>query len=333
MRAWIVTGPGEPGDVLRTAEVAEPEPGPGELLVEVEAAGVGLPDVLMCRGSYPLTPGGVFVAGQEVVGRVVAVGPETPPLDGLGAGDRILGVTAFYRGAGGFAERTIVPARSAWPAPATLGTAEAAGFVIPYHTAWVGLVERGGLQAGDRVLVLGAGGGSGAAAVDLAAALGATVVAAAAGGGDGAKGRLCHALGAAHVVDSDPDTLPGAVHAAFGDTEGVDLVYDPVGAEWADAALRCTARGGQLLAVGFAGGRWADPDPGRLVRANHALVGVYTGGYDRAELTTAHEAMLDLRAEGRLTPQASLREGFDALPGVLAEVADRRAVGKLAWRP
>ena len=311
-------------------------PGAGELLVEVEGAGIGLPDVLMCRGSYPLTPQGTFVPGQEVVGRVVAMGDG--PVEGFRIGDRVLGVTAFYRGAGGFAERTIVPARTAWAAPEELTTGEAAGFVIPYHTAWIGLVERGGLQAGDRVLVLGAGGGSGAAAVDLAAALGADVVAVANGE---AKAALCRALGARAVAPSDPNGLRKAVEAveaveAAGPEEGpwsADLVYDPVGAELADASLACMRRGGRLLAVGFAGGRWADPDPGRLVRANLSHVGVYTGGYERAELTRMHDALLALRRDRRLTPQATVTTGFESLPELVAQVAARAAVGKLVWAP
>jgi NADPH2:quinone reductase len=330
MRAWTVDAAGEPRAVLREREVADPVPGAGELLVEVEGAGIGLPDVLMCRGSYPLTPQGAFVPGQEVVGRVVATGDG--PSEGFGVGDRVLGVTAFYRGAGGFAERTIVPARTAWTAPEELSTGEAAGFVIPYHTAWIGLVERGGLQAGDRVLVLGAGGGSGAAAVDLAAALGADVVAVANGE---AKAGLCRALGARAVVPSDPAGLRPAVGAADAGPDPwlADLVYDPVGAELADAALGCMRRGGRLLAVGFAGGRWASPDPGRLVRANLSHVGVYTGGYERAELTRMHDDLLALRREGRLTPQATVTRGFDTLPDLVESVASRAAVGKLVWCP
>jgi NADPH2:quinone reductase len=330
MRAWTVEAAGEPRSVLRAREVADPVPGAGELLVEVEGAGVGLPDVLMCRGSYPLTPQGTFVPGQEVVGRVVATGDG--PVEGFRIGDRVLGVTAFYRGAGGFAERTIVPARTAWAAPEELTTGEAAGFVIPYHTAWIGLVERGGLQAGDRVLVLGAGGGSGAAAVDLASAMGADVVAVANGE---AKAGLCRSLGARTVVPSDPTGLRRTVEAA-GPEEGpwsADLVYDPVGAELADAALACMRRGGRLLAIGFAGGRWAAPDPGRLVRANLSHVGVYTGGYERAELTRMHDALLRLRTDGRLTPQATVTSDFEALPDLVERVASRAAVGKLVWAP
>jgi NADPH2:quinone reductase len=316
--------------VLREREVADPVPGAGELLVEVEGAGIGLPDVFMCRGTYPLTPRGPFVPGQEVVGRVVAMGDE--PTEGFRIGDRVLGVTAFYRGTGGFAERTIVPARTAWSAPEELSTGEAAGFVIPYHTAWIGLVERGGLESGDHVLVLGAGGGSGAAAVDLAAALGADVVAAARGE---AKAELCRRLGARAVVSSDPTGLRQAVEASGADADpwAADLVYDPVGADLADAALGCLRRGGRLLAVGFAGGRWASPDPGRLVRANLSHVGVYTGGYERAELTRMHDALLALRRNGRLTPQATVTSGFEALPELVAKVASRAAVGKLVWSP
>ena len=141
--------------------------------IRVTAAGLGLPDVLMCRGTYPLTPPLPFTSGQEACGTVTAVGEGVD----LAVGDRIMCVTMFWQGCGSFAEECLVAADSAFPVPEGLTDAEAAGFWIPHLTGWTGLVDRGSIVAGDWLAVLGAAGGSGIAAVQLGTALGARVIA------------------------------------------------------------------------------------------------------------------------------------------------------------
>ena len=200
MQAWQVTGTGEPADVLSLVDVDVPEPGPGHVRIRVTAAGIGLPDVLMCRGTYPLTPPLPFTPGQEATGTVTAVGEGVD----LPIGAPVMGVTVFYEGNGSFAEECLVLAESAFAVPPGLADAEAAGFWIPHLTAWIGLVDRGRIAPGDWLAVLGAAGGSGAAAVQLGCALGARVIAMVS---DEERAVFCRSLGAeATVIHRDrPD--------------------------------------------------------------------------------------------------------------------------------
>ena len=168
MRAWQVQGSGEPTEVFHLVEREPPEPGPGQVQVRVTAAGIGLPDVLMCRGVYPLTPPLPFTPGQEMAGVVSAVGDgvDTP------VGTRVMSTSGFVEGNGSFAEYTVAHAAQVFPVPEALDDASAAGFWIPHMTGWIGLVDRGQIREGDWLAVLGAAGGSGIAAVQLGKALG-----------------------------------------------------------------------------------------------------------------------------------------------------------------
>ena len=163
MRAWMVDRPGEPSEVLSLTDVPIPEPGPGQIRVRVTAAGIGLPDVLMCRHTYPLTPTSAFTPGQEVTGVVSAfLGNRSMAL-----GTTVMSVTSFMEGSGSFAEECLAPAQSSFSVPTGLADVEAAGFWIPHLTAWVGLVDRVDIESGQWLAVLGAAGGSGIAAVQL----------------------------------------------------------------------------------------------------------------------------------------------------------------------
>ena len=321
MRAWQITRNDAPRAALTPADLAPPEPGPGELRLTVEAAAVGMPDAFMCRGSYAFRPTLPFVPGQEVCGVIDAAGPGTT----TPVGTRCMAVTNFFDGRGGFAEQTIAREESAFRVPDAMTDAEAAGFRIGYSTAWVGLVRRGGITAGDHLLVLGAAGGSGATALGLGRALGARVIAVA---GGAEKAALCRALGADHVVDRTTTSVVDAVHEITGG-RGVDLVYDPVGGETADATVGCLARDGRILAVGFASGRWVQPDLHRLVRRNGSVVGVYAGGYSREENAADHEALLALWEQGHLRGTGTTVMPFDALPDAVALVDEGRSVGKV----
>ncbi len=174
MRAWEVQAAGEPAQVLHLVERELPEPGPGEVRIRVTAAGLGLPDVFMCRGTYPLTPPLPFTSGQEATGVVTALGED---VDRLALGDHVMCVTSFIGGNGSFAEECLTFADGAFAVPEGLTAAEGAGFWIPHLTGWIGLVDRGRIAAGDQLVVLGAAGGSGIAAVQLGRALGARVIA------------------------------------------------------------------------------------------------------------------------------------------------------------
>lgn len=316
-----MVGAGEPHEVMERREATRPEPGTGQVRVRVLAAGLGLPDVLMCRGTYPLTPSVPFTPGQEVVGEVTAVGPDTT----LAIGDRVMGVSMFHAGHGGFAEECLLAGAGAQPVPVGLPDAQAAGFWIPHHTAWIGLVERGGLRAGETLAVLGAAGGSGAAAVLLGRALGARVLAVA-GGAD--RAAFCLDLGADEVIDHRATPIEDGLRAAAGPA-GVDVIYDPVGGEPAETAARVLGRGGRHLAVGFAAGRWPRLRTHELVTANTSLVGVFAGGHSRAELTQIHHELEQRLVDGRLRAAPTEAVGFDMIPTALQRLADRAVAGKL----
>ncbi len=321
MRAWQVQGAGEPLAVLHEVDLDVPEPGPGQVRIRVTAAGIGLPDVFMCRGTYPLTPPLPFTSGQEATGVVTAVGEGVD----LEVGARIMCVTMFWTGQGSFAEECLVAADSAFALPDGLTDAEAAGFWIPHLTAWVGLVDRGALAAGDWLAVLGAAGGSGIAAVQLGRALGANVIAVVS---DEEKADFCRGLGADTTINHRDGSVAAALRDATGG-RGVNLVYDPVGGSVAEEAATALTRHGRLLAVGFASGSWPKIAAHDLVVTNTSLVGVFAGGYSRDELDSIHAQLAALVADGRLRSAVRTEVSFDQLPAALQRMADRAVVGKV----
>jgi NADPH:quinone reductase len=277
----------------------------------------------MCRGSYAFSPTLPFVPGQEVCGTVDAVGSGVE----LPVGTRLMAVTNFFDGHGGFAEATIVRSDSAFRVPDTMRDEDAAAFRIGYSTGYIGLVRRGVLQRGEWLLVLGAAGGSGLAAVQLGAAIGAGVIAVVAGE---TKRELCARSGAAVVIDRTVDSVHDVVMEATGGG-GVNVIYDPVGGAFAGATVRCLAPGGRLLAIGFASGNWVKADISELVWLNASIVGVYAGGQTRAEAEVDHELLLALAADGSLG-RATRTVPFDALADAVDAVDRSEAVGKLVLR-
>jgi NADPH:quinone reductase len=320
MDAWQVQGAGEPVDVLARVELPLPEPGPGQLRVRVTAAGLGLPDVLMCRGSYPLTPPLPFTPGQEVTGVVTAVGEGAT----RAVGEKVMGVTVFYLGHGSLADECLVADATVHPVPEGLTDAEAAGFWIPHLTAWTGLVDRGQLVEGESLVVLGAAGGSGIAAVQLGAALGARVVAVVS---DRAKADFCLGLGADDAVVVGDEPVAPRIRELLG--EGADVVYDPVGGDLAEDVITSLGRNGRFLAIGFASGRWPTVDAHALVVTNTSFVGVIAGGQTDDEVSAIHAGLSELIASGHLRNAVTAEVPFDDLPGALQQLADRRVVGKL----
>ena len=209
MQAWQTVKPGRPSDALAlNRELLPPEPTPGTVLVETLAAGMGLPDVFMCQGSYALTPPLPFTQGQEVVGRVVGWGEG---VENRRVGDRVMAVTSFFTGRGSFAERCLALDDFCLPVPDGMTDAEGAAFLIPFHTAYIGLVTRGRLESNETLLVLGAAGGTGAAALQLGKALGARVIATVAGP---ERVAFCRSLGADVVIDREQQDIAEAVREA-----------------------------------------------------------------------------------------------------------------------
>jgi NADPH:quinone reductase len=321
MRAWQVDRAGEPSDVLSRADVPVPEPGPGQIRVRVTAAGIGLPDVLMCRHTYPLTPPGTFIPGQEGTGVVSAVGPGVD----MAIGTKVMSTTSFMEGSGSFAEEYLAPASSSFPVPPGLGDVDAAGFWIPHLTAWIGLVDRARLEPGQWLAVIGAAGGSGIAAVQLGRALGARVVAVVS---DEARAAYCRGMGADEAVNHRDGDLASRLRLITGG-RGVDVVYDPAGGPVAEEAATALARHGRLLAVGFASGSWAQIKTINLVVTNTSLVGVYAGDYGRNELDAIHAELSDLVSSGQLQNTVTTQVPFADLPAALQRLADRSVIGKM----
>ncbi len=325
MRAWQVQGAGEPMDVLHLIELEPPEPGPGQVRIRVTAAGIGLPDVFMCRGTYPLTPPLPFTSGQEATGTVTAVGEGVD----IPIGTRIMCVTMFWQGYGSFAEECLVAADSVFAVPDGLTDAEAAGFWIPHLTGWIGLVDRGQIAAGDWLAVLGAAGGSGIAAIQLGHALGAQVIAVVS---DDERAAFCRELGADTTLNRREGPLAPALREVTGG-HGVDLIYDPVGGAAAEDAAGALARYGRLLAVGFASGAWPTLPTHDLVVTNTSLVGVFAGGYARDELDAIFANRAMLIDEGRLRNAVTAEIPFDELNSALDRMAHGRVVGKWVLVP
>jgi NADPH2:quinone reductase len=323
MRAWQVVGAGEPSSVLALGEVALGPPPPGFLRVRVQACGIGLPDVFMCRGSYALTPKAPFTPGQEIAGVVLEAG------EGARArvGTRVMAVSAFFLGHGGFAEEAWAIDDFCFPVPDDMPVEEAAAFLIPYHTAWVGLVKRGALRGSEALLVTGGAGGTGSAAIQLGRALGARVLATARGAD---RQAFCRSLGAELALDPGQD-LAAAVRDATGG-RGVDVVYDTVGGDAFEAATRCIAHEGRLLLIGFASGRWGRVDPAHMVTRNYSVVGVVPTGYDRETKRFAQSELLAHRRRGALRVPLEDPVPFRALPDALERLARRGVLGKLVLR-
>ncbi len=320
MRAWQVQGTGEPVDVLHLVDLDPPEPGKGQIRIRVTAAGLGLPDVLMCRGTYPLTPPLPFTPGQEVTGVITAVGEGVD----RAVGDKVMGVTMFYVGSGSLAEECLAQDATAYPVPEGLTDAEAAGFWIPHITAWTGLVERARLVDGESLVVLGAAGGSGIAAVQLGRALGARVIAVVS---DEAKAEFCRGLGASDTLVHGAEPLAPRIRELLGG--GADIVYDPVGGDLAEDAITALARNGRFLAIGFASGRWPTIVAHDLVVANTSFLGVIAGGQSAEELDHVHAELSALIADGRLRNAVTATLDFAELPAALQQIADRAVIGKL----
>jgi len=321
MRAWTIVAKGEPLNVLELEERMLPPPDIGQLAIRVIASGLALPDVAMCRGTYSLTPDTPFTPGLDFVGTVIAAGPETStPI-----GSKVMGVSAFHIGYGSLAQECLARGGAVYPVPEGMDDDAAAAFTIAYQTAYVGLVWRGQILAGETVLVHGAAGGTGAAAVRLAKARGAMVIATA---GTAEKVASCLAAGADIAIDYNASDFVGEVMTVT-DGRGVDIVYDPVGGKVFERSVECTARHGRLLPIGSASGRWGLVSSSEFTRRNISVVGVMPAGYPREAMLKMHEELGDLYSAGRLTAPIDRVVGFDDAPQHLQAMADRKVNGRV----
>lgn len=290
--------------------------------MKVGAVGVGLPDVFMCRGVYPLGPSeGSFTPGQEVCGTVVEAGEGV----NLDAGQRVMAVTSFQTGDGGFAELCLGLGGSAFTVPNSMDDAAAAGFLIPYHTAWIGLVRRGGLAPAETLLVLGAAGGTGAAACSLGAALGARVIGVA---GGPERCEVAASFGAHQTVDHrEGDIAAGVMDLT--DCRGVDVVYDPVGGDAYTAASRCVARDARIVLIGFASGEWAPVNVRHVVQRNYSVVGAIPSRYSREERLADHRELSALWDAGSIASVVTASYPLEELPEAMRALESREVIGRV----
>lgn len=324
MRAWQTTKAGRPRDVLALNEQApSPVPRAGTLRLRVLCAGIGLPDALMCQGSYAMSPPLPFTQGQEGVGRVIDCGDG---VQGRRAGERVMAVTSFFTGHGSFAQECLALDDFCLPVPDAMSDAEAACFLIPCHTAFIALATRARLEPGETLLVLAGASGTGIAAIQIGRALGARVLASA---GDPTKRELCRSLGAEIALDHHAPDFAEQVRAATGG-RGANAIFDPVGGDLFTQATQCIAHEGRILAIGFASGRWGQVDTAHLVFQNYSVMGVIPSHYDRAFKQRAQAQLVAWWREGRLRIPVDEVVPFDALPDALERLLANRVKGKLA---
>ena len=320
MRALVCKKYGPPEDLVLES-MPDPVPEPGQVLVSVKAAGINFPDVLAIAGQYQVKTEPPFVPGNEAAGIVESVG------DGVtrfAAGDEVM----LMPTGGAFAEKCLVDQNLAMPMIPGLGFERAAGFTITYGTSYHAFKQRAQLVAGETVLVLGAAGGVGITAVEIAKAMGATVIAAAS---TDEKLEFARQAGADHTVNYSNESLNESVKALTAG-KGADVVYDPVGGELAQLALRATAWHGRYLVIGFASGEIPRFPANIALLKEASVMGVWWGTWARKnpqeQIANVRE-MAKLIGEGELTPRVTERYSLEEYASAFAAITERRALGKV----
>ena len=327
MKAWQLRRYGEPQEVLELAEVPQPSPGPGQLLVRVLAAAANFPDALMCLGTYQVRPPLPFCPGVELCGEVVAAGQD---VTGFAAGDRVIGGSVLPHGA--FAEYALMDAAGALPAPPGLDDAEAAPFYITYQTGWFGLHRRARLAPGETLLVHAAAGGVGSGAVQLGKAAGARVIGVA---GGPEKAAVARELGADVVVDRHREDFVAVVKDVTGG-RGADVVYDPVGGDAFRKSTKCIAFEGRILVVGFASGDIPSAALNHALVKNYSIVGLHWGLYQQrapGAIADCHAELTRLVAAGTIRPLISERLTLADVPDGLRRLAAGATIGRVVFLP
>jgi len=297
-----------------------PPPGPGEVQVRIAARGVQYVDVLMLAGKYQFRPEPPFIPGNEGAGEVVAVGEG---VTGFKPGDPIMSRHRL----GAFAQLGNSRAEDCDPVPAGMSLEAAAVFRGAYHTAYHALVQRGRMKDGDWVLIHGAAGGIGIAAIQVAKLFGAKVIATAS---TDEKRAACREEGADYVIDYR-DGFRDRVKALTGEHDGVDIVYDPIGAGVFDESLRCLGWGGRILVLGFLGGGPSQPRTNYLLIKGLEVIGVRLGGVTEhnPEIGRANMKLLvELAGQGTLKPRISHRFPLERAADAIQAVIDRQVIGK-----
>lgn len=324
MQAWLCENP-VGVDALTWKDLPTPHPQAGEVLIEIQAASLNFPDLLIVQNKYQMKPPLPFVPGSEFAGVVQAVGAGVSHLQ---AGQRV----ACLSGTGGFATHTLAPAALCLPLPSDFPAVDAAAFTMIYATSWHALIDRAALKAGETVLVLGAAGGVGTAAIQIAKAAGARVIAAAS---SEEKCELCRQLGADSTINYSEQTPKDGLRDAIKrltDGVGPDVIYDPVGGDFAEPAFRSIAWRGRYLVVGFASGTIPQLPLNLTLLKGASIVGVFWGDFARrepSENAQMMETLVGLYAQGAIKPVVDATMPMSQLKEAYAVMNARTVKGKL----
>ncbi|WP_019141258.1 NADPH:quinone oxidoreductase family protein [Noviherbaspirillum massiliense] len=314
-----------PPDSLRVEDLPDVVPGPGQVSIDVQAAGVNFPDVLIIQNKYQFKPELPFTPGSELAGVVRAVGEGVTQFK---AGDKVIAFVST----GAFAQQIAAPVQALMPMPPGLDFDTAAAVTLTYGTSHHAVVDRAQLKAGETMLVLGAAGGVGLAAIEIGKALGARVIAAAS---TDEKLEVCKAHGADATINYSTQDLREAIKAAT-EGKGPDVIYDPVGGVYAEPAFRSIAWRGRYLVIGFANGEIPKLPLNLPLLKGASLVGVFWGEFARREPKANLAAMRELMgwmAEGKIRPHISHRYALAETPQALNDMAARKVTGKVVIQP
>ena len=318
-QAWICSEFGDYQNLeLKHIDIEEPEA--GQLLVENACISLGFPDLLMIKGKYQLKPQLPFVPGTEFCGRVIRTGSKNPKFS---IGSMVIGSVRF----GASAQYVIALESDCIGLPSRLSVEEGAAFLVAYKTAYVGLVMRGRLKAGEKVLVLGASGGVGMAAVNLAKSLGARVFAAVS---SESKREATLRKGADHTIIASQDDLRDKVKALT-DGVGVDVVFDPVGGKLFDEALRCLSPLGRMLVIGFASGTIPSFSVNYALIKQLSIIGVRAGEFGRLNPEDGDQVMNKLAAllqSEDIKPEVHTNLDWRSLKHAFSLIEKREVVGR-----
>ncbi len=323
MRAVVCKAWGPP-DTLSVEEVPDPTAGPGEVVIDVKSASLNFPDILIIQNQYQFKPTLPFTPGNEVGGVVSQVGEGVSEVE---PGDRVLSML----GVGAFAEKAKCAAGSAVKIPDSMSFDEAASLLLTYGTSHYALKDRAALQPGETLLVLGAAGGVGLSAVELGKVMGARVIAAAS---SDEKLAVCKEKGADELINYSREDLKDRVKELTSGL-GAEVVYDPVGGELAEQALRATAWEGRFLVIGFAAG--IPKIPLNLVLLKSCQVvgvfwGAFTGRFPEQNRANT-EDLLAWCDSGRIKPHVSARYPLDDVAKAMKDMEDRKVTGKVVLIP
>ena len=324
MHAWLCEYP-VGVDALQWKELPTPEPGAGQVRIRIEAASLNFPDLLIVQNKYQMKPPLPFVPGSEYAGVIEAIGEGVKHLK---PGQRV----ACLSGTGGFGTHTLAPAALCMPLPEGFPAVDAAAFIMIYATSHHALIDRGQLKAGETVLILGAAGGVGTAAIQIAKAAGARVIAAASSDD---KCALCTQLGADATINYSTHTPQAGLRdeiKRLTDGKGPDVIYDPVGGDFAEPAFRSIAWRGRYLVVGFASGPIPSLPLNLTLLKGASIVGVFWGDFARRE-PQANAAMMQtlaqMYAKGQIKPLVDQTLPMRELPRAYAIMGSRSVKGKL----